>query len=353
LQYYIIVLKLTLYRRCDNRTEFKGEVAQLCKELSIRIIRGRPYHPQTQGTLERANCTFKRRLGALQAQRGRSDWVALLLELALVINTTTTRALPRHKTPFEVWFGRKPRWITAGLIDDTDDEDQDLQDDTDNDSSDDEDPVLSKIEAQVVTNNAKLHAQIIKANSGQSAVFTDRAIATLQILLKLRLATEPSRLPVRVLEYKNGQYKLQSRHRRLAGRFQGRELNSIDPSISDLLGNSIRTEPEKKAGKEVTIKFPAAVAKENNRGSINSAQKAGRTAKSVLKSRGKGNRKGKGKQVEVVAIEDDGEAGDGDASEPVLVPKPRGKPGPKPGRKRKRTETEVETPSPRKLRKRA
>jgi hypothetical protein len=73
LQYYIIVLKLTLYRRCDNGTEFKDEVAQLCKELSIRIIRGQPYHLQTQGTLEQANCTFKRRLSALQAQRGRSD----------------------------------------------------------------------------------------------------------------------------------------------------------------------------------------------------------------------------------------------------------------------------------------
>jgi hypothetical protein len=194
---------------------------------------------------------------------------------------------------------------------------------------------------------------MIKANSGRSAVFTNGTIATLQIPLKLRLATEPSRLPVRVLEYQNGQYKLQSRYGRLAGRFQGGELNSIDPSISNLLGNSIRTEPEKKAGKEVTIRFPAAVAKENNRGSINSAQKAGRTAKSAPKPRGKGNKKGKGKQAEVVAIEDDGDAGDGDAGEPVLVPKPRGKPGPKPGTKRKRTETEVETPSVRKLRKRA
>ena len=179
---------------------------------------------------------------------------------------------------------------------------------------------------------------MIKANSGWSALFIEGTIATLQIPLKLQLATEPSRLLVRVLEYKNGQYKLQSQHGRLVGRFQGGELNSIEPSISDLLGNSIRTKPEKKAGKEVTIKFPAAVAKENNCGSINSAQKAGRTAKSAPKSRGKGNRKEKGKQAEVVAI---------------LAPKPHGKPGPKPGTKRKRMETEVETSSPRKLRKRA
>jgi len=90
------------------------------------MIRGRAYHPQTQGTIKRANRTFKRRLSALQAQKGQSDWVALLPELALVINTTTTRTLPRNKTPFEVWFGRKPRWITTGLMDDVDDEDQDL-----------------------------------------------------------------------------------------------------------------------------------------------------------------------------------------------------------------------------------
>ena len=68
------------------------------------------------------------------------------------------------------------------------------------------------------------------------------------------------------------------------------------------------------------------MAKENNRGSINSAQKAGRTAKSAPKPRGKGNRKGKGKQAEVVAIEDDGDASDGDAGDGDAG---RASPGPK------------------------
>jgi hypothetical protein len=57
-----------------------------------------------------------------------------------------------------------------------------------------------------VANNARLHAQMNNANSGRSAVFADRKIVTLQIPLKLRLATELSRLPVRVFEYKNRQY---------------------------------------------------------------------------------------------------------------------------------------------------
>ena len=98
----------------------------------------------------------------------------------------------------------------------------------------------------------------------------------------------------------------------------------------------------------MTIKLPAAEAKENNRGAIASAQKAGRTAKAVPKSRGKG----KGKQVETIAIDDeDNEAGDSDAGEPVKVSKPCGKPGPKASTKRKQIGTDIA--SPRKLRKRA
>jgi hypothetical protein len=60
----------------------------------------------------------------LQAQKGRSDWAALLPELTLVISTTTTRALPRNKTPFEVFFSRKPRWIGAEPLEPLEDEDE-------------------------------------------------------------------------------------------------------------------------------------------------------------------------------------------------------------------------------------
>jgi hypothetical protein len=124
---------------------------------------------------------------------------------------------------------------------------------------------------------------MIKANSGWSATFIDRAIATLQILLKLRLATKPSRLPVRVLKYKNGQYKLQCRYGRFIGRYQGGELNPINAVTAALVGRSTRTQLEQKGAKEVTINLLSSVAKENNRGTITSAQKAGRTTKSRAK----------------------------------------------------------------------
>ena len=45
--------------------------------------------------------------------------------------------------------------------------------DTEDESSNNEDLVLTKIEAWVVANNARLHAQMIKANRGRSALFLD------------------------------------------------------------------------------------------------------------------------------------------------------------------------------------
>jgi hypothetical protein len=226
----------------------------------------------------------------------------------------------------------------------------DLYDETDAESGDDGDLVLTEIEARVVANNARLHAQMIKANSGRSVLFTDGSIVTLQIPFKLRLATEPSRLPVQVLEYKNGQYKLQCQHGRLSGRYQGGELNPIDAATGDLIGSGIQTNPEKMSGKEMTITLSSAVAKENNRSTISSAQKAGRTAKPKPGT--------KRKRTQVITIDDD--AGNDDAEEPVPVPKRQTKSGPKPcgkpGAKRKQMEVEIGGGEPtvtRKLRKRA
>jgi hypothetical protein len=131
-----------------------GRVKELLEKLNIKIIRGRPYHLQTQGLVERANQTFKRRLRAIQRERGfpASHWVELLPELALIINTTTTRTLLGKKTPFEVWFGRKPRWMRPDYLNE---EPAGVNNDllhVDNEEFGD-DPVLSEIERQVAEHN--------------------------------------------------------------------------------------------------------------------------------------------------------------------------------------------------------
>lgn len=83
----------------------------------------------------------------------------MLLQIAIVINTTSSHTLPRKKTPFEVFFGQKPYWIEhpepSNRAGNTDDEGEgvDLDDEVD---SEDEDIVLTEIEARVATNNARL-----------------------------------------------------------------------------------------------------------------------------------------------------------------------------------------------------
>jgi len=56
----------------DNGTEFKGDVSVLLASRSppIPIVHGRPYHLQTQGSVEVANGAFKDRLAALRQERG-------------------------------------------------------------------------------------------------------------------------------------------------------------------------------------------------------------------------------------------------------------------------------------------
>jgi hypothetical protein len=105
--------------------------------------------------------------------------------------------------------------------------------------------------------------------------FKDREIATLQINQHYHLRTESKRIAVKILDSKHRQFKVMSWHRRIAGQFQGDQLNKVGEDLSEgkVLGKDILIEPKYKASKEVLISFLAAVAKEINRGSITAAQR--------------------------------------------------------------------------------
>jgi transposase InsO family protein len=96
----------------DNGSEFKRYIYRLLEKHRIHLINSSPYHPISQGSVEKANGSFKRRLRALRLSSGETGWYYLLPEIARITNTTAHSALPSQVTPYEVFFGRPPRFET-------------------------------------------------------------------------------------------------------------------------------------------------------------------------------------------------------------------------------------------------
>ena len=46
----------------DQGPEFEGAVRKLCKKLGIKVVKGCPYPPQSQGKIERAHRSFRKKL---------------------------------------------------------------------------------------------------------------------------------------------------------------------------------------------------------------------------------------------------------------------------------------------------
>ena len=87
----------------DNGTEFAGEVAQTCKAFGVEMVHGRPYHPQTQGCVERRVQTLKRRLAAIFATGDCTDWERGLAHIEYQINITWTNSI--GMSPWEAVYG--------------------------------------------------------------------------------------------------------------------------------------------------------------------------------------------------------------------------------------------------------
>ena len=45
----------------DKGPEFEGAVKKLCKKLGIKIVKGHPYYPQSQGKVKRAHRSFRKK----------------------------------------------------------------------------------------------------------------------------------------------------------------------------------------------------------------------------------------------------------------------------------------------------
>ena len=95
--------------QCDNGTEFKGVLLILLKKYGIKILNGRPRHPQTQGLVEQANGVMKAKLRCWLEEHPGCGWTDALPDITLAINRQSHTTLG-GKMPYEVFYNRKPRW---------------------------------------------------------------------------------------------------------------------------------------------------------------------------------------------------------------------------------------------------
>ncbi len=92
----------------DNGREFKSkDIINDLKRLwpNMKIINGRPRHPQSQGSVERGNQTLKNKLSAWLHDNQRSDWTFGLKFVIHSMNTSESSAT--KYTPYNMVFGTR------------------------------------------------------------------------------------------------------------------------------------------------------------------------------------------------------------------------------------------------------
>jgi len=218
--------------------------------LLIRHIHGRPYHPKTQGSVERANRTFKFRMVSYMKETGNKRWAQCIPGLARKINNTPSRVLPSHVTAYEAFYGHKNReffhekdaekeraeWVVMEVDEQLTAEESallkkrkaaeaaeaakaagdDEKEDTATEPEDEDERITGASSSRVgpseprTTIEQLVHGknvqarQKIYADATLAAPFKVKDIVTLKINKKNRLPAEPMRLPCRVVGIRNG-----------------------------------------------------------------------------------------------------------------------------------------------------
>ena len=91
----------------DNAPEFVGKVlTALCDLLNVKQLRTSTYHPQTNGSVERAHQTLIRMVGKLDPKR-KHRWPDHISSVCHMYNAT--RSQVTGYSPHFLMFGRRPR----------------------------------------------------------------------------------------------------------------------------------------------------------------------------------------------------------------------------------------------------
>ncbi|CAF4939684.1 unnamed protein product, partial [Rotaria sp. Silwood1] len=105
-EHYVCIYGVPLRILSDQGSHFNNELmAAFTQLLGCHHIKSTPYHPQTNGAIERFNATFERQLAKLTDQQI-NDWDIHLKSITFAYNTgqhATTKF-----SPYQLQFGRNP-----------------------------------------------------------------------------------------------------------------------------------------------------------------------------------------------------------------------------------------------------
>ena len=92
----------------DNGREFKKEVKSYCVKNKIKMIKCRPYHPQSQGKVERSHRVLRRKIyyDLMKQKKTGVNWVKCLPDYMKCLNHDKREELS-WKSAFEIYYGRK------------------------------------------------------------------------------------------------------------------------------------------------------------------------------------------------------------------------------------------------------
>ena len=105
---YFSVFGFPHWLMSDNTLEFVGKVlTALCNLLNMKQVRTSPYHPQSNGSVERAHQTLIRMIGKLDPKK-KSRWPDHISSLCHTYNSTRSQVMGYSPTLFNVWEKAPP-----------------------------------------------------------------------------------------------------------------------------------------------------------------------------------------------------------------------------------------------------
>ena len=83
--------------QCDQGPEFKGSVNSLLRKRGIKVIRSRPYHPQSQGKCEVSHVGVRRKINFQMQRKKGFNWARDLHVIQEAVNTVPKEVIGNQK----------------------------------------------------------------------------------------------------------------------------------------------------------------------------------------------------------------------------------------------------------------